>query len=68
MKEQVCGDGPNLVLSLAHELMVEVQRLIKVGQHPSEILIGHKKTINKVYITELESQTCYTLPNMYDHD
>ena len=67
MQEQECGDGSNFVLSLAGELMVQAQRLIQMGLHPSEILIGYEKAANKVY-AELENQTCYTLQNIHDHD
>ena len=34
--------------------MVQAQRLIQMGLHPSEILIGYEKSVNKVY-AELES-------------
>jgi len=54
MQEQECGDGSNFVLSLAGELMVQAQRLIQMGLHPSEILIGYEKAANKVY-AELEN-------------
>ena len=47
--------------------MVHAQRLIQMGLHPSEILIGYEKAANKVY-AELENQTCYTLKDMHDYD
>ena len=65
MQEQECGDGSNFVLSFAGELMVQDQRLIQMGLHPSEILIGFEKAAKKVY-EEMEKQTCYTLQNMED--
>jgi len=65
MQEQECGDGSNFVLSFAGELMVQAQRLIQMGLHPSEILIGFEKAAKKVY-EEMEKQTCYTLQNMED--
>jgi len=49
MQEQECGDGSNFVLSFAGELMVQAQRLIQMGLHPSEILIGFEKAAKKVY-------------------
>ena len=60
MQEQECGDGSNFVLCLAGELMVQAQRLIQMGLHPSEILIGYEKASKKVY-EELEKMVCYTL-------
>jgi len=67
MQEQECGDGSNFVISLAGELMVQAQRLIQMGLHPSEILIGYEKAAKKVY-AELENLTCYTLASLEDHD
>ena len=43
MQEKECGDGSNLVLSFAGELMVQAQSLLQMGLHPSEILIGYEK-------------------------
>merc|ERR1711988_182506 len=65
MQEQECGDGSNFVISFAGELMVQAQRLIQMGLHPSEILIGYEKAAAKVY-AELEGQTCLTLQNLHD--
>ena len=67
MQEQECGDGSNFVLSFAGELMVQAQRLIQMGLHPSEILIGYEKAAKKVY-EELDKQTCYELKSLEDHD
>jgi T-complex protein 1 subunit theta len=67
MQETECGDGSNLVLSLAGELMFQAQQLIQMGLHPSEILIGYEKASKLVY-KELEAQTCYTLQDIKNHD
>ena len=67
MQEQECGDGSNLVLSLAGELMVQAQSLLQMGLHPSEILIGYEKAAKKVY-EELDKQVCYTLKDINDSD
>ena len=67
MQEKECGDGSNFVISLAGELMVQAQRLIQMGLHPSEILIGYEKAAKKVY-AELENLTCHTLASLEDHD
>jgi T-complex protein 1 subunit theta len=67
MQEKECGDGSNLVLSLAGELMFQAQQLIQMGLHPSEILIGYEKAAKLVY-AELEKQTCHTLSDIKNHD
>jgi len=67
MQESECGDGSNLVLSLAGELCFQAQQLIQMGLHPSEILIGYEKAAKLVY-KELEAQTCYTLQDIKNHD
>lgn len=43
MQESEAGDGTNLVISLAGELMQQAEQLLKMGLHPSEILIGYEK-------------------------
>ena len=67
MQENECGDGSNLVITLAGELMTQAQNLLTMGLHPSEILIGYEKAANKVY-EELEKSTCYTLKNIKDEE
>ena len=66
MQEQECGDGSNLVLSFAGELMAQAQSLLQMGLHPSEILIGYEKA-SKFLHTELENQVCYTLKDIRDN-
>ena len=67
MQENECGDGTNLVITLAGELMNQAQGLLKMGLHPSEILIGYEKAAKKFH-EEYESLTCYRLTNFHDHD
>ncbi len=38
-----CGDNTNLVVSLAGELLVQAESLIRMGLHPSEIIAGYTK-------------------------
>ena len=47
MQENEAGDGTNLLISLAGELMTQAGSLIKMGLHPSEILIGYEKGAKK---------------------
>lgn len=43
MQDNECGDGTNLILTMAGELMGQAAGLISMGLHPSEILIGYDK-------------------------
>lgn len=49
MQENECGDGTNLLITFAGELLTEAENLMKMGLHPSEILIGYEKAANEVY-------------------
>lgn len=65
MQEQEAGDGTNLVISLAGELMIQAESLLKMGLHPSEILIGYEKAAKKA-LEVLEELPCSKLENMKD--
>lgn len=47
-QQEEIGDGANLTISLAGELLRGAEELIRMGLHPSEIIIGYNKAINKV--------------------
>lgn len=47
-QQQEIGDGANLTISFAGELLEKAEELIRMGLHPSEIIIGYTKAINKV--------------------
>jgi len=67
MQENECGDGTNLVISFAGELMAQAQSLLQMGLHPSEILIGYEKA--SIFMHErLEKQICYELKDITDYD
>ena len=63
MQENECGDGTNLLISMAGELMTQAQALISMGLHPSEILIGYEKASKKCMelMDNLESQSSENL-------
>ena len=65
MQESEAGDGTNFVISFAGELMQQAESLIKMGLHPSEILIGYEKGAKKV-LELLEDLACYTVSNVRD--
>ncbi|KAI3977917.1 hypothetical protein MKX01_036757 [Papaver californicum] len=53
-QQEEIGDGANLTKSFAGELLQKAEELIRNGLHPSEIISGYKKAINKA-IEILES-------------
>ncbi len=67
MQETEAGDGTNLVISLAGELMIQAEGLLKMGLHPSEILIGYEKASKKC-LELIEELTCYKCENIKDYD
>lgn len=46
-QQEEIGDGANLCISFAGELLQNAEELIRMGLHPSEIIIGYTKAINK---------------------
>ncbi|KAL6897788.1 hypothetical protein ACP4OV_006747 [Aristida adscensionis] len=47
-QQEEIGDGANLTISFAGELLEKAEELIRMGLHPSEIIIGYNKAINMV--------------------
>ncbi|XP_051116405.1 T-complex protein 1 subunit theta [Andrographis paniculata] len=46
-QQEEIGDGANLTVSFAGELLQNAEELIRMGLHPSEIIMGYTKAINK---------------------
>ncbi|CAI9101029.1 OLC1v1038252C1 [Oldenlandia corymbosa var. corymbosa] len=46
-QQEEIGDGANLCVSFAGELLQNAEELIRMGLHPSEIIIGYTKAIKK---------------------
>jgi len=46
-QDNECGDGNNLVVSLAGELLMRAEELLKEGIHASDILKGYELAKNK---------------------
>lgn len=46
-QQEEIGDGANLTISFAGELLHGAEELIRSGLHPSEIISGYTKAINK---------------------
>lgn len=49
-QQEEVGDGANLVITLAGELLEGAEALIRTGLHPSEIIGGYTKAAIKVHI------------------
>ncbi|GFY99868.1 TCP-1/cpn60 chaperonin family protein [Actinidia rufa] len=47
-QQEEIGDGANLTISFAGELLQNAEELIRMGLHPSEIITGYTKAIDKV--------------------
>ena len=43
-----CGDGTNLVVSFAGELLAQTEDLFRMGLHPSDVVVGFSKAGDKV--------------------
>lgn len=63
MQEQECGDNTNLVVSLAGELLVQAESLIRMGLHPSEIIAGYTKAAQHA-AELLEGLACHTCEDL----
>jgi T-complex protein 1 subunit theta len=63
MQDNEAGDGTNLLISIAGELMTQAAGLINMGLHPSEIVIGYEKASKKTMET-LETLTAYKSDNI----
>ncbi|KAI4348445.1 hypothetical protein L6164_009168 [Bauhinia variegata] len=46
-QQEEIGDGANLTISFAGELLQNAEELIRMGLHPSDIISGYTKAINK---------------------
>merc|ERR1719197_1503379 len=61
MQEAEVGDGTNLVVVLAGELLVLAEELLKNGLHCSEVIAGYNLAYTRA-IEELEKCVTYTAP------
>lgn len=62
MQDKECGDGTNLVVSFAGELLCRTEELLRNGLHVSEILTGYKLSGEKLD-SILPTLVCKTLKN-----
>jgi len=61
-----CGDGTNLVVSLAGELLMRAEELLKEGIHATDILKGYELAKNKALesLDECRAWTCKDVRNV----
>lgn len=50
VQQEEIGDGVNLTVSFAGELLRKAKELIRMGLHPSEIICGYSKGIDEVCV------------------
>ena len=57
MQEEECGDATNFVVTFAGELLSHAENLIRMGLHPSQILLGYEEASKKAleFLNEIES-------------
>ncbi|EGG04521.1 uncharacterized protein MELLADRAFT_44186 [Melampsora larici-populina 98AG31] len=61
-QEAEMGDRTNLVMMLAGELLKKAEGLLKIGLHPSDIVLGYEMARDRAE-QELEKLSCQTLPS-----
>merc|ERR1719272_1996119 len=62
-QDQECGDGTNLVVSLAGELLMRAEELLKEGIHATDILKGYELSKNKA-LESLDSCRVWSCPDI----
>lgn len=65
MQELECGDMTNFVISFAGELLSQAESLIKMGLHPSDIVLGYESAL-KECITFIEQMNTEVVSDIKD--
>jgi T-complex protein 1 subunit theta len=47
MQEEECGDATNFTVTFAGELLSHAENLIRMGLHPSQIVLGYEEALKK---------------------
>jgi len=63
MQVQEMGDGSNFVTTFAGELLSNAESLLRLGVHPSEIVLGYAKASAKA-AELLEASVCHTVADV----
>lgn len=66
MQEEECGDATNFVVTFAGELLNHAENLIRMGLHPSQIVMGYEEASKKAleFLNEIESYKVEDLRNV----
>lgn len=59
------ADYTNFVITFCSELLAKAKTLLRIGVHPSEIIIGYKKA-NDIVLNELKDLICKNINNIRD--
>jgi hypothetical protein len=59
------GDGSNLVITFAGELLQQAESLLRLGVHPTDVVEGYKRATEKA-LALLEAEVAWTLDNPRD--
>lgn len=66
MQEEECGDATNFTVTFAGELLNHAENLIRMGLHPSQIVLGYEEASKKAlqFLNEIESYKVEDLRNI----
>lgn len=66
MQEEECGDATNFTVTFAGELLNHAENLIRMGLHPSQIVLGYEEASKKAldFLNEIESYKVEDLRNV----
>jgi T-complex protein 1 subunit theta len=68
MQEEECGDATNFVVTLAGEFLSHAENLIRMGLHPSQIVIGYEQASKKALaLLADDSLISYRVEDVYNH-
>lgn len=69
MQEEECGDATNFVVTFAGELLSHAENLIRMGLHPSQIVIGYEEAMKKALaLFSDEKLVSYKVEDVRDHE
>jgi T-complex protein 1 subunit theta len=68
MQESECGDGTHYAVTFAGELLNQAEGLIKLGLHPSQIVLGYEEATKKAleYLEKCSAYEIKDLKNLND--
>ena len=67
MQQQELGDGTNLVVTFAGELLNSAIKMLRTGLHTSEIVEGFKKAYEVAQV-KMAEQVCHTVTDVRDKE